>query len=103
MPGIKLAVYQGGHARGVKENLALLESVLTSASRDSIDLVVFSELFLQGYCSGSDLREFAETKNGESFQKISQIAAQSQVRKIDHKFGRHLSCFIHSYLRYHSI
>jgi predicted amidohydrolase len=79
MPPIKVGVYQGGCARGVNDNIELAERVLTSAAADQIDLVVFSETFLHGYCSGSMLRDLAETQTGPSFQRISKVAAQLKV------------------------
>lgn len=84
---INLAVYQGGLVKGVAENLALMEQVLAEASQKSVDLVVFSELFLQGYCAGSDLREFAEIVTGDSFQRISKMAVQYQVCEALRQFG----------------
>lgn len=84
MPSIKLAAYQGGLAKGVQENLALLEQVVADASKNGADLVVFSELFLQGYFAGSDLRQFAETKDGASYQRIAQVASQYQVCGDEH-------------------
>lgn len=66
--------------KGVQENLALLEQVVADASQNGADLVVFSELFLQGYFSGSDLREFAEAKDGASYRRIAKVASQHQVR-----------------------
>lgn len=81
MPAIKIAVYQGGCPRGVEDNLELLEKVMEEASEKGVDLVVFSETFLHGYCAGPILRDRAEIQNGPSFQCISQIAARLKVRK----------------------
>lgn len=79
MPPITLAIYQGGHKRGVESNVQLAIDVIKAAAAKQVDLVVFCETFLHGYCSGELLREKAEIQQGPSFQAISKAAADNKV------------------------
>jgi predicted amidohydrolase len=74
-----LAVYQGGFSRGVAANLQLADQTIRTAAEQQVDLIVFSETFLHGYCSGDHLREHAETQQGPSFQHFSKLASQLKI------------------------
>ncbi len=54
---LNVAVYQGGYAEGVEANLKLLEKVLEQKRDQKLDLVIFCELFLCGYCIGPKFHE----------------------------------------------
>lgn len=86
MPPITLAVYQGGNVRGVESNVKLAIQVIEAAAAKQVDLLVFCETFLHGYCSGDLLREKAEVQQGPSFRAISKAASDNKVRKQEFTF-----------------
>jgi len=57
IPKLNVAVHQGGYAEGVESNLKLLEKVIEQKRDNKLDLVIFCELFLCGYCIGPKFRE----------------------------------------------
>lgn len=48
---IRVGVYQGGLATGLRENLDLLRAVVSRGKVLKLDVLLFSELFLHGYGS----------------------------------------------------
>eukprot|EP01119_Soliformovum_irregulare_P002743 TRINITY_DN129_c0_g3_i1.p1 TRINITY_DN129_c0_g3~~TRINITY_DN129_c0_g3_i1.p1 ORF type:complete len:271 (-),score=42.32 TRINITY_DN129_c0_g3_i1:124-936(-) len=74
---MKIGVYQGGGVT-VTQNLDIIRTVLQNAPSD-LDLIIFCELFLTGYCSSKDLRTFAEHADGPSFQIIAELAKKHNI------------------------
>jgi predicted amidohydrolase len=58
---------QGG-AADKNENLAVAKRVVEEAVQKGANIVLFPELFLNGYEAGSLLHEGAEKQNGPSIQ-----------------------------------
>jgi predicted amidohydrolase len=56
-PKLHVGVYQGGYAEGVEANLKLLEKVIEQNRDQQLDLIIFCELFLCGYCIGPKFNE----------------------------------------------
>lgn len=75
---LRLGIYQGGFRDGVDRNIKLLEEIVSS-NYENVDLFIFSELFICGYCIGKEFWNVAEEYNGPSFQKISSIAKHYRV------------------------
>jgi predicted amidohydrolase len=78
-PKLHVGVYQGGYAEGVEANLKLLENVIEQKRDQQLDLIIFCELFLCGYCIGPKFNEVAEVANGSSFQFISSVAKKNNI------------------------
>ncbi len=56
-PILHVGVFQGGCAEGVEANLKLLEIAVEQKRDQKVDLVIFAELFLCGYCIGPNFHE----------------------------------------------
>jgi predicted amidohydrolase len=78
-PILHVGVYQGGYAEGVEANLKLLQKVIEEKRDQKVDLVIFAELFLCGYCIGPKFNEVAEEVDGPSFQFISNVAKKNNT------------------------
>jgi len=78
---------QGGVLRDVQANLATLERMCEllaethrrSPEADTPLVVVFQELFLQGYDAGEDLVRLAEPCAGAAFQRVRELAMRLRV------------------------
>lgn len=73
-----MAIFQGGEAPDVENNLATLEKVV-AAHKGKVDLFVFPELYLGGYVAASDFHKYAEQSDGPSFQRIAAAARENSV------------------------
>jgi predicted amidohydrolase len=79
---IRLAVYQGGYATGVDDNIVLMAEQLKLAKEKGADLVLFPECFLGGYVSGDDFSKYSECVDGDIIGSVSQMATLHQARPV---------------------
>ncbi|KAH3759648.1 carbon-nitrogen family hydrolase [Pelomyxa schiedti] len=76
---LRVGVYQGGVTTCPRDNLEVMRAVVARAGVLSLDLVIFSELFLCGYGVKERLREFAEVQTGPSSKIVSEMAQEHNV------------------------
>ncbi len=82
--GLRLAIYQGqgrvGSKEAIEHNLKVLEDAVKSAKEQDAQLISFSELYLSGYTLyKEDIPQLAETIDGPSMTRISNIAAENAI------------------------
>lgn len=79
MSGIKIAIAQCECIDGdTQRNLTKLNEVVHSLDTDT-SIVVFPELFIQGFILKSEANELAEKRDGDSLKIIERLAAEHQV------------------------
>lgn len=77
---MKIAIYQGkGKSTNVDENLSLIRSAAFSVAEQGARLIIFPELFLTGYNIGDTVFDLAESINGPSAQKATDIAREADI------------------------
>jgi predicted amidohydrolase len=60
-------------------NLQKAEMAIRSAASEGASVILFPELFLTGYSLGDRAREFAETSQGSSIQRVSDLARANRI------------------------
>lgn len=80
MPIVRAAIYQPeARDEPVWSRIERLQAQLEKAGPGVIDILLCPELFLSGYDIGSKVIDLAETRDGQSLERLSKVAAKYET------------------------